>query len=107
MPFIKGHANTKLGGRKKKDEDLKITNVAIESIEEKYGSLKNGFLALLDTKEPSLIKFVFEHAAGKPKEKVDVNMNNETETVQIIQLPFNGRSSGFQSNSAITDISEN
>jgi hypothetical protein len=107
MPFIKGHANTKLGGRKKKDEDLRITNVAIESIEEKYGSLKNGFLALLETKEPSLIKFVFEHAAGKPKEKVDVNMSNETETVQIIQLPFNGRSSGFQSNASITDISEN
>lgn len=65
-------------GRKPKAEELKIVNTAIEAIENRYGSLREGFEALLGTGEPSLIKWVFEHAAGKPKEKIDVTSNGET-----------------------------
>ncbi len=65
-------------GRKPKAEELKIVNTAIEAIENRYGGLREGFEALLATGEPSLIKWVFEHAAGKPKDKIDVTSNGET-----------------------------
>lgn len=58
-------------GRKSKNEEERIVNIAIASIKQKHGSLENGFAWLLETKEPSLIKFVFEHAAGKPKYRLE------------------------------------
>lgn len=90
MPFQKGH-KTKGAGRPRKTDEIRITATAIESITKKYGSLEKGFIALLESEEPTLIKFVFEHAAGKPREKLDVDMNQEIEHVQVIQLPSNGR----------------
>lgn len=62
-------------GRKPKTDELKVQNLAVSSIESKYGSVEKGFKSLLDTGEPSLIKFVWEHAVGKPREKVDVDLN--------------------------------
>lgn len=59
-------------GRKPKVDELKIVNTAIEAITEQHGGLKEGFIWLLKTGEPSLIKFVYEHAAGKPTDKVDL-----------------------------------
>lgn len=97
MAFVKGKA-TPGAGRKKKVDELKIRNIAVESITEKYGSLKDGFLALLNSKESVLVKFVFEHAAGKPREKVDVDMNQEVEHIQVIQLPYNNRPTVEQAN---------
>ena len=64
-------------GRKSKAEELKVRDTAIEAITEKYGSLKAGFRALLGSEEASLIKWVFEHAAGKPQDKVDVTTNGK------------------------------
>lgn len=64
-------------GRKSKAEELKVANQAIEAITERYGSLKDGFMALLKSEEPSLIKWVFEHAAGKPQDKVDLTTNGK------------------------------
>ncbi len=61
-------------GRKSKVDELKVQNLAVKSIESKYGSVEKGFKSLLETGEPSLIKFVWEHAVGKPREKVDMNM---------------------------------
>ena len=71
-------------GRPSKVEELKIVNVAIESISERYGSLKEGFISLLNSGEASLVKFVFEHAAGKPKERVDITSGGE-----VMQIIFN------------------
>ncbi len=71
-------------GRKPKIEELKIVNTAIEAITEKHGSLKAGFQWLLETGEASLIKFVYEHAAGKPTEKV--NLNHSAEKGQIFKI---------------------
>lgn len=65
-------------GRKRKAEELKIVNQAVNAITATYGSLEEGFKALLRTGEPSLIKWVFEHAAGKPQDKVDVTSNGES-----------------------------
>lgn len=98
MTFVKGSQNTKKGGRPRKIDEMKINNISIQAITERYGGLKEGFLALLESKEPSLIKFVFEHAAGKPREKVEVDVNKEVETIQIIQLPSNNRPVPAQAN---------
>jgi hypothetical protein len=37
----------------------------------KFGSLEAGLEFLINTGEPSLLKFVFEHAIGKPVDKVE------------------------------------
>ena len=64
-------------GRKSKAVELGIAGLAKEAIAEKYGSLKDGFTALLETGDTVLVKFVFEHAAGKPKEQVDITTDGE------------------------------
>lgn len=45
-----------------------------------------GFVKLLESGEASLIKFVWEHAVGKPREKMDVDVDNPFGTV-IINAP--------------------
>ena len=64
-------------GRKTKAEELRIVEQATNAIVDRYGSLQAGFIALLNTGEPSLIKWVFEHAAGKPQDKVDLTTNGK------------------------------
>ena len=71
-------------GRKSKVDELKIVNTAVEAITEQHGSLKEGFIWLLKSGEASLIKFVYEHAYGKPTEKVD--MNHSIEKGQIFRI---------------------
>jgi len=61
-----------VGRPKKRDED-KIIKLAVSAITEKYGGLQEGFKALLSTGEPALVKFVWEHAVGKPKDNVNVS----------------------------------
>ena len=58
-------------GRKPKAEEETVRNLAISAIVAKYGSEEAGFEALLTSGEASLIKFVYEHAYGKPKERVE------------------------------------
>lgn len=60
-------------GRKRKVDEMHVRNLATSAIEATYGSLQNGFQALLKSNEASLIKFVFEHAAGKPKDTLDID----------------------------------
>jgi hypothetical protein len=65
-------------GRKSKAEELKVATQAVSAITTKYGSPEAGFLALLESGEASLIKWVFEHAYGKPQDKVDVTTKGES-----------------------------
>lgn len=58
-------------GAKKRDREV-VRLLAVKSIVEAYGSEEAGFKALLQSGEATLIKFVFEHAYGKPVEQVDV-----------------------------------
>lgn len=58
-------------GRKTKAEELKVAIIAQDSIVKKFGSLEAGFEWLLETGEVSLIRFAFEHAVGKPLDKVE------------------------------------
>ena len=58
-------------GRKPKAEELKTSELARKALIAKYGSIDASFQSLLDSGEPALIKFVHEHAFGKPTEKVE------------------------------------
>jgi hypothetical protein len=58
-------------GRKPKADEEKVRFLATAAITKKYGSEEQGFQALLDSQEPTLIKFVYEHAYGKPKERLE------------------------------------
>lgn len=70
-------------GRKPKVDEIHIRNLATSAIEATYGSLQEGFQALLQSNESALIKFVFEHAAGKPKDTLDANVNASNEVIYI------------------------
>ena len=85
--YLPGHAPK---DRRLKDK-VEVVNLSLQAIEDKYGGLKEGFVALLESNEPSLVRWVFEHAFGKPKEKIDIDINKTVENVQIIQIPHNNR----------------
>lgn len=71
-------------GRKPKHEEDRVRDIARATLVNNYGSEELAFKALLDSKEPSLIKFVYEHAYGKPKDKVDVNNSGQI-TLKILR----------------------
>jgi len=58
-------------GRKPLAEELKTADLARKSLIDKFGGLNEALIALLEMNEPVLIKFVFEHAFGKPTEKIE------------------------------------
>ena len=64
-------------GRKTKADEQKVMNQSIEAITSKYGSVVQGMVALLDSEEPSLIKFVWEHGVGKSPDKVEGEITNK------------------------------
>ncbi len=76
-------------GRKPKADEEKVRNLAIAAIETTHGSLENGFAKLLQSGEASLIKFVWEHAVGKPRERMDIDVegNGVGGPAVIIQAP--------------------
>lgn len=61
------------GGRPKKADEQRVRDLSIQAIISQYGSEEAGFKSLLQSKEPVLIKFVFEHAYGKPTEKHELS----------------------------------
>jgi hypothetical protein len=56
-------------GRPSKADEQRVRDLSVQAIAACYGSEEAGFKALLQSQEPALIKFVFEHAYGKPKER--------------------------------------
>lgn len=65
-------------GRKPIAEELKTVALARNAIVARYGTLDKGLKELLDSGEATLIKFVFEHAFGKPQDKVDITSGGDT-----------------------------
>lgn len=51
--------------------ELKTADLARNCLVEKFGGLNEALIALLKMNEPALTKFVFEHAFGKPTEKIE------------------------------------
>jgi hypothetical protein len=65
------HGGKRTGaGRKPIHDEIAAKEIAVKSIISVYGSLEDGMKALLLSTEPSLIKFVYEHAFGKPADKI-------------------------------------
>lgn len=60
-------------GRKPVHDEMMAREICQTAIINKYGSLQDGIEFLLDSNEPTLLKFAFEHAIGKPREKMDLN----------------------------------
>lgn len=71
-------------GRKTKTDEARIGSLARKALVDKYGSEEAAFTALIGSGEPSLIKFVYEHAFGKPREKVDLD-NSGAITLRILR----------------------
>lgn len=59
-------------GRKSLALEQQTAEQARKAIIAKYGSIEDGLKLLLGSGEPILIKWVFEHALGKPQETVEV-----------------------------------
>ena len=64
-------------GRKPIAEEYGTRDLARKAIIAKHGTLEKGLQSLLEAKEPILTRFVFEHAFGKPTDKVDVTSGGE------------------------------
>ena len=64
-------------GRPSKADEQRVRTLSTKAIVQMYGSEEKGFKALLTSGDPSLTKWVFEHAYGKPKERVDITSDDE------------------------------
>jgi len=65
-------------GRKAIAEELNTRDIAMQTLVNKFGSKEGALKHLIETEEPSLIKFVYEHAFGKPLEKQQVSISDDT-----------------------------
>lgn len=76
-------------GRPKKADEERVRDLSLKAIISHYGSEEAGFKSLLESKEPSLVKFVFEHAYGKPRDKVDLDLDGKLVggPAVILQMP--------------------
>lgn len=73
-----GHGGSRKGaGRKPVHDEHRVRDLAIAAIIEVHGSEENGFRSLLRSDEPALVKWVYEHGYGKPKETIDLNSKVE------------------------------
>jgi hypothetical protein len=67
-----GKGGSRVGaGRKPIHSEVYAKDLATKAIVNKFGTLEAGLEFLIDSGEPNLLKFVFEHAIGKPKEKME------------------------------------
>jgi len=71
-------------GRPKKADEERVRTLSIGAIIDHYGSEDAGFSALLASNEPSLIKWVFEHAYGKPVEKMQIDQTTNFPQINLI-----------------------
>lgn len=77
-------------GRKPKVDEARVRDLSVGAIIKMYGSEEAGFLALLQGGEPGLVKFVYEHAYGKPKERVEHSGDPEAPVFFTLDPRFNG-----------------
>lgn len=85
----RGGAREGAGRKSVRDETL-AKNLCLAAIKTKYGSIEQGLVHLLESKDPALKKFVFEHAIGKPTDKIDLG-DNPLYNIYKFELPKNGR----------------
>lgn len=78
-------------GRKSRAEEEQTAEQARKAIIAKYGSIEGGLEFLLVSKEPQLIKWVFEHALGKPPERVQLDGELNGEWTITLKLDANNK----------------
>lgn len=59
-------------GRKPVHDEIAARELCQSAIIKKFGSLQAGIEFLLDSNEPTLLKFAFEHAIGKPADTINL-----------------------------------
>jgi hypothetical protein len=75
-------------GRPGKADEERVRDLSLAAIKAHYGSEEAGFKSLLESKEAVLVKFVFEHAYGKPRDKVDMDLGGKFQgPAVVIQMP--------------------
>lgn len=82
------HGGTRKGaGRKPIAEELGSRELAMSALVSKYGSKEEALKSLLESDNPVLIKFVFEHGFGKPIDKVaEVDTDGRDKVPLVIKL---------------------
>lgn len=82
-----GHGGVRKGaGRKPVHDEVQAKELCQTAIISKWGSLELGLQFMLSTEEPALMKFVFEHAIGKPTEKIE-HLNEKVVLVERESSP--------------------
>ena len=75
-------------GRKPVHDEMKARDLCQTAIINKFGTLEAGLQFLLESEEPTLMKFVFEHAIGKPTDKIE-NVNEKFVLIERDPDPTN------------------
>jgi hypothetical protein len=75
-------------GRKPVHDEVIAKELCQTAIINKWGSLEEGLHFMLSTEEPALVKFVFEHAIGKPTDKIE-NINEKFVLIEREPDPLN------------------
>jgi hypothetical protein len=76
-------------GRKSIAEEFKTSDLCRQAIITRFGSLEEGLIYLIKTGEPNLMKFVFEHAIGKPTEHLNVELPETVKSFVIERASTN------------------
>jgi len=79
-----------VAGRKSAAEEWNTRNLCQKAIEAKYGGLSEGCEALLSSGEPVLMRWVFEHALGKPVDKVQLGGDADNKLEVIVTYAKKG-----------------
>ena len=86
-----GKGGARIGaGRKPISEELKSADLSREALINKFGSLKEALIAILEMNNPILTKFVLEHAMGKPTDNINLKGElNHTAQYDMSKLDTN------------------
>ena len=60
-------------GRKPKAVELKAAELCKSVLVDLYGGEKEGLIAAWNMREPTIIKFILEHAFGKPTDNINLS----------------------------------
>jgi hypothetical protein len=71
-------------GRKSVAMEQQTSELCKQAIISTYGGNIEAMKSLLDSGEVPLIKFVFEHAFGKPTEKIESIADNQAPTITTL-----------------------
>ncbi len=70
-------------GRKTVSEEVNSRELAITALKNKFGDLTKALEYLLSSEQPQLIKFAYEHAFGKPVERI-ATLDEDGNTMPLI-----------------------